>query len=255
MAISAGKARRLARIADPSGRMVILPLDIVVPVGPFQGARDTGALVDMAGEVGVNAVILRWGEAKRYAARLHPAVGLIVRLSGATGMADGEVPLATLNSVLASLRIGADAVCIDLELGDERETESAREFGRVCEEADALGVAVLAEVHVPTPPPDSGLSRGDALAWGARTARELGADLVKVSFPGSSEAVATICQLAEIPVVVAGGTLRAPEDALETAQAALRGGAAGTAFGRNVIGHRAPAEMQRAVIDLVRGAR
>jgi len=254
MGLNAGKARRLRRIAGPSGRMVILPLDIVVPVGPFPGAADTGALIDMAGEVGVDAVILRWGEAKRYAERLHPALGLIVRISGATGLGDDELPQATVNSVLASLRIGADAVCVDLELGDEGETASTRAFGHVCEEAERLGVAVLAEVHVGAPAAGSGLTRADALAWGARTARELGADLVKVSYPGSSEAVATICELAGIPVVVAGGALRDPEDALATAGEALRGGAAGTAFGRNVIGHPAPGEMQRAVIELVRGS-
>jgi DhnA family fructose-bisphosphate aldolase class Ia len=253
MAMSAGKRRRLRRIVDDSGRTVILPLDIVVPVGPFPGAGDTGALIDMAGEVGVSAVILRWGEAKRYAGRLDPAVGLIVRLSGATGLADSNRRQVAINTVAASLSIGADAVCIDLELGDDRETESTRAFGHVCEEAEALGVAVLAEVHVPTPDRDADIGRADALAWGARTARELGGDLVKIAYPGSADGMATVCELAEIPVVIAGGALRDPHEALRTADEALRGGVSGTAFGRNVIGHRSPAVMQRAVIDLVRG--
>lgn len=253
MAMNVGKSRRLRRIIDQSGRTVILPLDIVMPVGPFPGAEDTRALIDMAGEVGVSAVILRWGEAKRYAGRLDPAVGLIVRLTGATGLPDSPGRLTAVNTVEASLTIGADAVCIDLELGDDRESESMAAFGRVCEEAEALGVAVLAEVHVPALDPDAGISRSDALAWGARTARELGGDLVKLSHPGSDDGMARICGLAEIPIVIAGGGLRDPHEALRTADEALRGGASGTAFGRNVMGHRAPAEMQRAVIDLVRG--
>ena len=81
-----GKARRMQRVIDPSGHTVILPLDIVMPVGPFEGAQDTGALVDMAGAVGVDAVILRWGEAKRFVDRLSRSVGLIVRVSGSTGL-------------------------------------------------------------------------------------------------------------------------------------------------------------------------
>jgi 2-amino-4,5-dihydroxy-6-oxo-7-(phosphonooxy)heptanoate synthase len=253
--MNAGKSRRFRRMIAPSGRTVILPLDIVVPVGPFRGAGDTGALIDMAGEVGVSAVILRWGEAKRYAGRLAPALGLVVRVSGTTGLSSAELPQAAVNTVSASLSVGADAVCIDLELGDERETESLRAFARACEEAEALGVVVLAEVHVPNPIPHAEVGHAGALAWAARTARELGADLVKVAYPGSAAAVATICELAEIPLVVAGGSLRVPEDALRTADEALRGGAAGTAFGRNVIGHHDPAAMQRAVIDLVRGRR
>jgi DhnA family fructose-bisphosphate aldolase class Ia len=251
--MNAGKSRRLRRLVDSAGRIVILPLDIIVPVGPFRGAHDTGALIDMAAEAEVSAVILRWGEAKRYAGRLGPAVGLIVRLSGATGLTDSDPPQAVVNSVLASVKIGADAVCVDLELGSERESESTRAFARICEEAEALGVVVLAEVHVPPPHPSSGLTHADALAWGARTAREVGADLIKVAYPGSSDGVATICELAEIPVVIAGGALRDPHEALQAADEALRGGAAGTAYARNVIGHDAPAEMQRAVIDLVRG--
>jgi len=112
---------------------------------------------------------------------------------------------------------------------------------------------VLAEVHVPPTRAESDVTHAEALAWGARTARELGADLVKVAYPGSSEAVATVCELAEIPVVIAGGTVRDPREALQAVDAALRGGAAGTAYARNVIGHDAPADMQRALVDLVHG--
>jgi DhnA family fructose-bisphosphate aldolase class Ia len=65
--------------------------------------------------------------------------------------------------------------------------------------------------------------------------------------------VATVCDLAGIPIVIAGGAPRDPREALQSADDALRGGAAGTAFGRNVIGHRSPVDMQRALIDLVRG--
>ncbi len=237
---------------DPSGRTVVLPLDIVVPVGRFDGAQDTGALVDMAGAVGVDAVILRWGEAKRFADRLAGSVGLIVRVSGATGLHDADRPPTLLHTVQASVSIGADAVCIDVELGGDREAESLAALARVCEEAEALGIVVLAEVHVP-PPVAGEISRTEALAWGARTAREAGADLVKVSYPGSAPAVAAICELAGIPVVIAGGAPRDARELLQVADEALRAGAAGTAFGRNVMGHPSPADMQRAVIDLVRG--
>lgn len=248
-----GKTRRMQRVIDSSGHTVILPLDIVVPVGPFDGAQDTGALVDMAGAVGVDAVILRWGEAKRFVDRLSGEVGLIVRVSGSTGLHDADRQPVVLNTVLASLSIGADAVCVDVELGGDGENESLAALARICEEAETLGVVVLAEVHVPPAPAPSGTSRAEALAWGTRTAREAGADLVKVSYPGSAEAVATICELAGIPIVIAGGAPRDPREALQAADDALRGGAAGTAFGRNVIGHPSPAEMQRALIDLVRG--
>jgi DhnA family fructose-bisphosphate aldolase class Ia len=256
MSLNAGKTRRLRRLLDGRGRTVILPLDIVVPVGQFAGAENTGTLLDMGCTSGVNAVLLRWGEAKRYADRIDPGVGLIVRISGSTGLNDGVRWPVLLNSVGASLAVGGDAVCIDVEIGGFNEIESLRSLSAVCEEAEQLGAAVLAEVHVAgNVTPASQVAPAEALAWGARTAQELGADLVKLAHPGSAEAVAAICALTQVPVVTAGGAQREPLEVLRSVDEALRGGAAGTAIGRNVIGHRTPSAMQEAILDLVRGRR
>jgi fructose-bisphosphate aldolase, class I len=111
---------------------------------------------------------------------------------------------------------------------------------------------VLAEVHVPDASALGATNRADALAWGARTAREVGADLVKVGYPGSGDGMERICEFAGIPVVVAGGARRDAQEALRMADEALGGGAAGTAFSRNVIEHEAPYAMQRALSELVR---
>jgi len=256
MPMNAGKARRIGRLFDPAGRIVILPLDIVVPVGRFEGAADTGALIDMGCASGVNAVLLRWGEAKRYVERIDPKVGLIVRASGSTGFNGGSRWPVLTNSVEASLAIGGDAVCVDVEIGGVHEGESLQSLSKICEEAERLGCAVLAEVHLgASAGSENGAGRTEGLAWGARTVQELGADLVKVAFPGSAEAVLEICELAQIPVVTAGGDQRDPLDVLRAVDEAIRGGAAGSAIGRNVIGHRSPSAMQEAIIDLVRGHR
>jgi DhnA family fructose-bisphosphate aldolase class Ia len=252
MSMNAGKARRMGRLVDRAGRTVILPLDIIVPVGRFEGAQDTGTLVDMACAGGVDAVLLRWGEAKRYADRLAPGTGLIVRVSGSTGVNDGSRWPVLLNSLEASLAIGGDAVCIDVEIGGGHEEASLQSLSGMCEEAEKLGTVVLAEVHLGTASPGHDTGRTESLAWGARTVQELGADLVKLPFAGPAEAMAEICELAQIPVVVAGGDQREPLQVLRAVDEALRGGGAGTAVGRNVIGHRSPAAMQLAIIDLVR---
>ncbi len=208
----------------------------------------------MGCSVGVDAVLMRWGEAKRYADRITRDVALIVRLSGSTGLDDGSRWPSLLHSVEGSLALGGDAVCIDVEVGGSHEAESLRSLAGVCEEAERLGCVVLAEVHTGAPSGQGHTSElTDGLAWGARTAQETGADLVKVAYPGSSEAVAQICELAQIPVVTAGGDPRQPREVLRAVGEALRGGAAGSAVGRNVIGHASPAAMQQAVIDLVRG--
>jgi DhnA family fructose-bisphosphate aldolase class Ia len=255
MPMNAGKTRRMGRLVNHAGRTVILPLDIVVPVGRFDGGENTGALVDMGCASGVDAVLLRWGEAKRYADRITPQTGLIVRVSGSTGLNDGSRWPALLNSVEASLAIGGDAVGIDVEIGGDHEVGSLRALAGVCEEAERLGVVVLAEIHVAAASPEQRTDPIESLAWGARTVQELGADLVKLQSPGPAEAMAQICELTQIPVVMAGGDQRDPPELLRAVDEALRGGAAGTAIGRNVIGHRSPAAMQQAIVDLVRADR
>jgi DhnA family fructose-bisphosphate aldolase class Ia len=254
MALSPGKARRLRRLFDETGHTVMLPLDIIMPCGIFRGAEDTGKLVDMGCAAGVDAVILRWGEAKRFADRIDPDVALVVRLSGSTGLRDDSRSPVVLNGVEASVMIGGDAVCVDVTMGDDREQESLRMLAHVCEEAERLGMAVVAEVNIPgLGGPDSDSGPAVALAWAARTVQELGADLVKVQHPGSAAGVRQICELVDIPVVTAGGEPRDPATVLRAIDEAIKGGAAGTAVSRNVIGHQSPPEMQGAVIDLVRG--
>jgi DhnA family fructose-bisphosphate aldolase class Ia len=256
MSMNAGKTRRMGRLFDAAGHTVILPLDIVVPVGRFEGAENTGTLLDIGCAAGVDAVLLRWGEAKRYIDRITPDVGLIVRVSGSTGLNDGSRWPVLLHSVEASLALGGDAVCIDVEVGGVHEEESLRSLAKVCEQAEQLGIVVLAEVHMGAAAgTETATRRTDGLAWGARTVQEMGADLVKVAFPGSVEAVAEICALAQIPVVMAGGDQREPDDVLRAVDEAMRGGAAGTAVGRNVIGHRSPSAMQQAIVDVVRAHR
>ena len=212
----------------------------------------------MACEVGVDAVILRWGEAKRYAGRIAPAVGLIVRLSGATGLIDAtglresDRLQAAVNTVLASVKVGADAVCVDLELGDDRETESTlRLAGSVrrrrrsawwclprCTSASGPGAE-----HRPSPrarlggPHRAGARRRPG--QGRRTAGRRRRWRRSASWPRSR--------------LSSGRRVRDQGGA-----SGRRRGAAGRSGGHRVRrrdGPRAPAEMQRAVIDLVAAAR
>jgi len=249
--ISTGRARRLARIQNQTtGRMAILPLDLVMPLGPVPGAADQLPLIQMAGAVGVDAVILRWGEARRRAHELSPDVGLIIRISGAAQSgADGYEGL--LHSVEASLALGADGVCVDLRLGDPHELRMMQSVAAVAESCDRLGVVCLVEA-VPTGGAGNGDRQADT-AWAARVAQELGADIVKVPHPGGSAAMKAVADQCQVPVIVAGGSRTELADLLRAVQAALEGGASGTAIGRNVITSADPAAVQRVILEMVHG--
>jgi len=69
------------------------------------------------------------------------------------------------------------------------------------------------------------------IALGTRVAYELGADLVKVYYTGF-ESFTKVLESVPVPVVIAGGPKG--KDAFEMAREALKLGAKGVAYGRNV---------------------
>jgi DhnA family fructose-bisphosphate aldolase class Ia len=87
-----------------------------------------------------------------------------------------------------------------------------------------------------------------------RIAVELGADIVKAAFPGDEAAFAEIARDTPVPIVILGGArMERAEEALETARRAVRAGAAGVAFGRNVFQQPDPAGMVRGLRAAVHG--
>jgi fructose-bisphosphate aldolase/2-amino-3,7-dideoxy-D-threo-hept-6-ulosonate synthase len=93
-----------------------------------------------------------------------------------------------------------------------------------------------------------------AAAHAARIAAELGADVVKLGYPGDPREFERLVDGCFVPVVVAGG---APGEngwpLLQTIEEAVRLGAAGACVGRNVYQHRDPAAMVRALRAVVHG--
>jgi DhnA family fructose-bisphosphate aldolase class Ia len=82
---------------------------------------------------------------------------------------------------------------------------------------------------------------------------ELGADAVKTDYTGDPVSMRAVVEDCPIPILVLGGTRQgSDEDALEVVRGAVRAGAAGVFFGRNVF--QAPdmslfLQQARAVLD------
>lgn len=248
-----GKARRLGRVVRrEDGRTVILPLDGVLVAGCLAGAEDLTALVGRADRGATDAVMIRYGEARRLAEALSPDVGLIVRLSGACD--DGPDPTfeELTNSVRAAAAIGADAVCATLKLGSPRENDALRGVGHVAEECDRLGMAFLCEAYA-LDADGAAQIVGERPARAARIAQELGADLVKIANPGAADEMRFIASWCQIPIVVAGGERITPPEVAASVTSAIEGGAAGVAIGRNVISYPDPPIMQTMIANLVHG--
>ncbi len=133
---------------------------------------------------------------------------------------------------------GADAIMTYLWIGgsDPRhEAEEIRrnaEFARACER---VGLPLMIESRAIRNEflPD-GSADLELLKFHTRVAAELGADLIKTVYSGDVETFREVVEATYIPILVAGGSKRADEDALKLAEGTMAAGAAGIVFGRNI---------------------
>lgn len=147
--------------------------------------------------------------------------------------------------------MGAEAVSIHVNLGAAAEPEMLRDFGLIAERCDRWGMPLLAMMYAPG---EAGAGAVGRVKHAARLAAELGADLVKVSFPGTREAMMEVVEGCFIPVLVAGGERHASDSrVVELAAQALEGGAAGICMGRNIFQCPEPARLLRELSAVVHG--
>ena len=196
-----GKARRLARMfRSDSGRMMCVPLDHGMQVGPIAGIADPGPAIDLAVSAGVDAVIVTPGMFLRHARRFDGGPAVILRLDQttmwrtgtATGYADTHSRLvATVEEAVA---MGAEAVITYLFTCNNRPEEETRCFETCAEVATACrryGIVHVIEAMAAA----GGFARHDdpaVVALNCRIAGEMGADIIKTDWTGSAASFAPI---------------------------------------------------------------
>ena len=85
-------------------------------------------------------------------------------------------------------------------------------------------------------------------------AEELGADLIKVSYPNDPAAFRQIVEACSVPVLVAGGEKGGDEDAIAMVSEAVGAGGAGVCMGRNAFQREDTAAFLGRIVDAVHGA-
>jgi class I fructose-bisphosphate aldolase len=146
------------------------------------------------------------------------------------------VELAGIEDVVAA---GADAVMTYLYLGyadPEREKMEIERNARLARACERWGLALMIEprsAREAAHPEDK--TDPELLAMYCRIAAEIGADIVKCIYPGSTETTAEVVRGCPVPVLVAGGRKAdSPEDAYGQARSAMDAGADGLVCGRNI---------------------
>jgi class I fructose-bisphosphate aldolase len=261
--LDAGKKTRLHRILYKhglgNGTALFLPYDQGLEHGPrdfFANPRasDPRYIVKLALEGGFNGIAIQIGLAEKFYWDYAGEVPLILKLNGKTDIPSDVRALSPVHaSVEDAVRLGADAVGYTMYVGTPAQEQDFAQYHVVRRDAQRFGMPLIVWAY---PRGEAIEHKGGkdsfyAVHYAARTASELGADVVKVNFPhpekhtdvppaytedlGSQEAIDQVVRAANRTLVLVSGGARADDDVMvEKAAESMSAGATGLIFGRNV---------------------
>ncbi len=263
LGLNAGKKARLHRILYQfglrNGTALFLPYDQGLEHGPRDffanpAASDPAYIARLALEGGFNGIAMQIGLAEKFYWDYAGEVPLILKLNGKTDIPPDAEALSPVQATVAdAVRLGADAVGYTLYVGTPAAREDFAQYQQVRDEARRLGMPLIVWAY----PRGSAIeAKGGkdsfyAVDYAARTASELGADVVKVNFPhqekragvpraydaefSAQQAIDAVVRSANRTLLlVSGGEQAGDEAMLDKARRSLEAGATGLIFGRNV---------------------
>jgi len=221
------------------GKVLILAYDHGLEHGPVDfeevpETMDPGTVWDIATHDAVSAMATQKGIAEAYYPSYENDVNLLAKLNGTSNLWMGEPDSAVNWSVEYAAELGAEAIGFTLYGGSNHEIEMAEEFRRAQEAARDYDLPVVMWSY----PRGQGLkddTSPETIAYAARQALELGADVAKVKYPGSTDGMSFAVDMAgPTDVVMSGGSKTSDREFLENVKGAVDAGAKGLAVGRNV---------------------
>ena len=250
-----GKAVRLGRLKNAgSGRILTVALDHAPSYGLLRGLEDIGRVLEQVASAGPDAIMLMKGTAERC---FHPYAGRIALILKSSTLSPFHPEHDVwVNSVEDAVRLGADAISMAVTIGSPHQPQILADLAALVREAERAGMPVIAHAY-----PNGGLVppaerfSPDRVSYAARLAMELGVDIVKTFYTGSSETFAEVVVRAAPALVVAAGGPRLDTEAevLRMAHGVVQARAAGITFGRNIWQSARISQMIRALKLIVHG--
>ena len=261
------KTARLNRLFNPkSNRCFDVAIDhgFFNEAGFLSGIEDIGQAVATLVEAAPDAIQLTVGQAPVLQAlpgRHKPSLVLRTDVANVYGQ---ELPRALFSRMIEqpveqALRLDATCVVVNLfRIPGEPEVadQCIQNILRIKPECDRYGMPLMIEPLVFQANAKAGgyMVDGDPrkIVPLVRQAVELGADIIKADPTDDVSVYHQVIRIAgRIPVLVRGGGKAPDEEILQRTEALIGQGAAGIVYGRNVIQHRNPAGMTKALMAIV----
>jgi fructose-bisphosphate aldolase, class I len=196
---------------------------------------DPTYIINIARDGKYDAVIFQKGIAEKYNKEIKKSkVPLIIKMNGKTNLYDGEPMSEQLCTVKEAIKLGASAVGYTIYIGSKHESKMLSEFENIKRDAVKAKIPVIAWVY-PGKANMQGRTDDEVMAYAARIALEIGADIAKIKYTGNPKALAwAVKSAAKCQVVVAGGVKTEESQLLKNIADIRDAGAAGIAIGRNI---------------------
>ncbi len=252
-----GKAIRLERLKNPeSGRILTVALDHAPSYGLLKGLENIRHVVEQVARGGPDAIMLMKGTAEHCFRPYAGRVALILKCSTLSPYHPEQD--VWVSPVEDALRLGADAIAMAVTIGSTHQPQILANLAALVREAERAAMPVIAHAYPNggLVPPDERYSL-ERVGYAARLAMEMGVDIVKTFYTGSSETFAEVVERAAPALVVAAGgpRLETEGEVLRMAYDVVQAQAAGITFGRNVWQSDNASAMISALKQVVHGNR
>lgn len=250
-----GTMRRLGRLFHPqSAKAVILALDHGASEGLIPGLTEIPLLLEGSKHLPVQGMVLNKGLARASVGSLPLDKNVFIQLSAGTKHGLPTYNQSIVCSVNEALRLGADAVSLHVNIGNDLEDRMLQDFGMITDEAHAVGVPVMAVIYARGGQIVNELDPA-LITHCIRLGGELGADVVCVPYSGDQQSFALGVATCPVPVLVAGGPMQPNwKSAKKMLTEAMEAGASGAVLGRAIFQHKDPLRALAEVCQLVHGS-
>lgn len=230
-----GKQVRLRRLYNAkSGKILVIALDHAIGWGVVPGIDDIAAVMEKIVEAQPDAVTMLKGTAEKV---FRPYAGAVPFIMKATTFSPYQPAYDTaVATVDEAVRLGADAVAIGCTVCGDRQQELLTQLGEFVRQAGLVGYPTVTHIY----PKGNLIGKEDwykeeYVKYAARAGAELGVDIIKTFYTGNAESYARVVRATPANLVVSGGPkLPALKDVFQMTYDAMRAGATGVTYGRNV---------------------
>lgn len=270
MDLQTGKSIRLSRLLRPTtGRGLVVAASHPILMGPIDGQRTLDEIRSLFPKLAhADAVMTTPGTLRHvvdvFRGRNAPALVIhmdwmnwyrpMYRAGGADASEGTAASISTAEELVAS---GVDGLMSYLYLGhrDTRlERDEVERNAKLVRECARWGLVLIIEPQPARDRVDAEARSPKAMAFYARVAAELGADIVKSDLPGTIDGFFEVTSTCPAPVLLAGGPIEDDAATLKLAKDSLTAGGRGLVFGRKIYQSPDPARLISELNDIIHGA-